>query len=224
MAKFNATTAAEGTRAEREIILPNATTADGKPVKVIVRPITPLEREDVLQRARAAAKKAGVDPVKGEDTYELARALETCLIAILDIDCPACAKVRHAKGAALDAGEAVCACGSTIRAPFFASADEVRKHGSDLLVVFLAQHQEVWQSECSPFDTEVSDDDVVAACRAEVATSGPGFCLSLPHATLWRLWRSMAFRLLSSLEDKSPSGAPAQAAPPTTTSEGAALQ
>ena len=175
-----------GSRAERSIELPGLS-HDGKPVTLLLRPLTGIEESDVLRRGfEFAIQEGNPKPVPGEQLYDLGVMAHTLAVGCLDPDSPADG-----------------------RTPFFdGGVDQILKKLGRETIHFLYQRHELWQDECSPYVRNMTADELMTTVQ-EVATSeGEGPFLRMSPATRWIFMRTTARLLLASHAGKSASGEP----------------
>jgi len=101
----------------------------GKEVEVGIRPLSDWDEAEATARARATAKKQGVeDPKEGDELFDRARFAETIHLAFVDADSPDDAPV-----------------------PFFdVPVETVRRRLDPEMIAFLYEEWRLWQDLCSP--------------------------------------------------------------------------
>ena len=174
-----------GARAERVVELPGHT-HDGKPVTLIVRPLTGTEESDALRRGfEFAIQEGNPKPCAGDPLYDLGMMVHTLVLGCLDPDSPA-----------------------DDRQPFFdGGAPQVLKLLGREIIHFVYQRHELWQDECSPYARNLSATELLAKVQ-EVASSTDDAPFSrMSPATRWLFTRTTARLLLDSREGKSAFGA-----------------
>lgn len=181
MAKFSQI--AKGTRALKPV---EFSLLDGETKATCsLRPLLGQDDALILAEARAFAVSKGLtDPKNGDPIYELARAVNVCLVACCDSDDP------------------------TGKTPFFASAAEILGNLDRERIFLLSEMQARHQDETSPHPSSMSGDEYIATMLA-IATAEAGAELpfvSWPRSLLESCLVFSANLLLSSLSPKSPSG------------------
>lgn len=183
---------AAGPRSRRTIDLPlpgarvNLETGawDGDVVKVDVRPLRPDEHVLVLDRARAFAKKHGVEePDDGHELYERGKIIHTLAIACID---PESSKEDPK--------------------PFFdGGAEQIL--ASEILtpevLAYLYDQQTAYQDECSPLLKSMSPAEFTASVLLMAGQEQPDFFVSMRPGMRWSFTRSMANQLAGSMTRES---------------------
>jgi hypothetical protein len=172
-----------GARAERTIELPDVL-HEGKPVPIILRPLTGIEEADALRRGYEFAAQGNAKAEAGDPIYDLGVMVHTLAVGCLDPD-----------------------SSTEDRKPFFdGGAEQILKQLGRETIHFLYQRHELWQDECSPYTRNMSANDLMLKV-AEVASSiDDGPFTRMSPATRWIFTRTTARLLLDSREDKSVSG------------------
>lgn len=190
-----------GTRAEREVELPGATTPEATAVKMMLRPLTGAEEATVLEEARRFARGRGVDdPKRGDALYDLGAMVHTLALACLDPDSP-----------------------SSLRAAFFdQGATQILEHVSRETIAYLYERQEAWQAECSPYRHQMTAAELLDAAKKEAASDDERFFSQLSPATRWSFTHILACVVVNSPEASlllgsvcAASGPTASASPPS---------
>lgn len=177
--KFSAIRA--GKRAIKRIELPNFEQADGTKVFVGLRPLTTGEYFDVVKSAIEYAKaKGSTHPTDGDVLYDTARMAFTLAISAVDVDDEA-------------------------NLFFDTGIDEMIVQVGVQTLVFLYQHQELWQDQCSPFAHKLTTDELAAKVREVAGPDGDMHFIHMPPSMRVSFARSMAAQLLTLLTSKSPS-------------------
>ena len=177
---------AKGTFARRTVTI----VIGGADVAVDVRVVSPQEEGDILAGAlKFAIARGGVDPKVGDPLYDYGKALHVCLIACID---PLSSQDDPR--------------------PFFdGGMDQVlssrvltRAH-----LMFLAQHQEVWQDENAPYRINISNENIISRIE-KIAGGDIDPFAELEPCMQWLLVRTMASLYIDSLEIRSASGSSSQ--------------
>ena len=209
MAKLSSLSQGASARARKKVVfpLPGARWSpeeagwEGATVDVDVMVLSPGEDEEVLRRAHADAKAAGIDkPTEGEPVYDRAILVHTVALAFVDHESPEASP-----------------------APFFASHEEVRTSSlmSTEVLLYLMEQQELWQDERSPRLKDLTPAEFLATLVG-VAGGNAGFFVGQRPGTQWLFTRTLAERHLTLLtptsDDGSSSPEETPSSPPSTPS------
>lgn len=170
-----------GTRATKLLEIPSYSEGDGKPFRTLLRPLTGIEHESAHADARERAIEKGVaDPSLGDPIYDLA--LMACVIAsgCLDPDSP-----------------------EDARTPTFDNALQILTELHPEQIVYLHEHHEVWQNECSPTARRVDETNLIETVREVAGPEGYTTFMRFSPSTRVSFMISMARTLLPLLEVRS---------------------
>ena len=163
----------------------DASVAPDEPTALVALVVLTGEEDDeVLANARAHAMSRGVaDPKPNDPIFDLAVMVHTLLLGCVDPDSP-----------------------SSAPAPFFASADQIRKNLSRDQIIHLHAQHEFFQDECSPRAKRFENEHQYYAWVLGVAESeSPSdFFERTGPALLWSSVRTLAKQHVLLLTDKSP--------------------
>lgn len=153
-----------------------------------VRPLNPIERATVLEKARAFAIARGIaDPKEDDELYEDAKVLHTLVLGCIDKDSP-----------------------ENDPKPYFEGGFE-QLYGTELLlpdhIGYLYEQQQLWEDECSPRILNQTPQEYMAAVAA-TAAGDQSFFLGARPGMRWSFLHTTAARLVACLTPKSPSGTP----------------
>jgi len=126
----------KGTRAERPVVVPGFEDGEGKPFTVLMRPLTGIQYESACADARRRAIEKGVEnPSVGDPIYDLA--LQAFILAqgCVDPDSP-----------------------ENARSSSFSNGVEILTEMHPETIVYLHEHHETWQDECSPYVKRIGID------------------------------------------------------------------
>jgi len=178
----------KGTAAERVVDVPGFTTADGKPFQVIFRPLTGLEHEAAYEAARNRAIAKGIlDPKLGDPIYDLALMAFILAEGCKDPDSPTGA-----------------------RTPSFASGTEILEDMHPETIVYLHEHHEAWQDECSPYAHKIAGGEFLDKVREVAGPDGHATFMRFSPSMRLNFTISMARTLSVLLEVKSIPGSPSE--------------
>lgn len=170
----------KGTRAEKRIPVPGLQMPDGSPFVVLVRPLTGLEHEAAHASARARAIDKGVEkPELGDPIYDLA--LMAFILAVGCVDPDSSPEARTYS---------------------FASGEEILTEMHPEQIVYLHEHHDTWQHECSPSHKRISEDNLLEIVREVAADDGQLNFMRLSPSTRVSFATFTARMLLPSLEAK----------------------
>lgn len=173
-----------GARAERTVELPGIL-HEGKPVSVLLRPLTGVEESDVLRRGfEFAIQEGNAQPRAGDPLYDLGVMVHTLAIGCLDPESPA-----EGRTAFFDGG-----------------APQILKELGRETIHFIYQRHELWQDECSPYVRNMSGTELMNKIEEVAASMDDGPFLRMSPATRWNFTRTTARLLLDSREAKSAPG------------------
>lgn len=183
----------KGTSAEETVEVPGYTTPEGKPFTLIFRPLTGLEHEAAYADARKRAIEKGVEnPSIGDPIYDLALMAFILAAGCVDPDSP-----------------------PTARTLSFASGVEVLTNMHPETIVYLHEHHERWQDECSPYAHKLDGEALLAKVREVAGPDGPASFMRLSPSTRVVYATSTAKMLSLLLEAKSMPGSTSETSGPT---------
>jgi hypothetical protein len=175
--KFSAI--AKGDRATKVVPLPMYNLPE--PVPVLVRVLHGDERAEAVAAGRAYAVSKGIpEPSDGDETFAIGVKAHTLVACCMDAEKPL--------------------------EPFFASAVEILKNLDPERIAFLYEHWETHQDLHSPQGLTLKPEEFIAAVLNVGGSEKPDFFLSMRPGSRWIFTRTLAARLTSSLEPKSPFG------------------